>query len=142
MRVGISTDDLGGHNSACNSIGASNSRQEAFTVMEAVLTAIKSQVPSVLGDAKDTEMLQSPREKGYQCKSSRSERSAGFRAQRLKKPSAVCPAGSVLGHTARPPPLSHLQHLLLPDCSPHPSVLFPWASCRPPLLLPEFWGQE
>lgn len=57
--------DLGGHNSACNNIRASNSQTGGFTVMKEVLTVIKSQVPSVLGDAKDTEMLQSPQEKGY-----------------------------------------------------------------------------
>lgn len=33
--------------------------------MKEVLTVIKSQVPSVPGDTKDTEMLQSPQEKGY-----------------------------------------------------------------------------
>ena len=89
------------------------------------------QVPSVLGDAKDTEMLQSPRENGYQCRRSREARSAGPRADGLRKPLALRRACSDSCHLALPSPL--LQLLLWPPlgCFPHHFCPIPLGQLSP-----------
>lgn len=99
--------------------------------MEEVLTVMNFQVPSVLGDAEDTEMLQSPEDNGYQRRCSREAGSAVPRADGLRKPLALRQACSVCCPLALPSPLLQLLLWLPLGCFPHHFCLIPLGQLSP-----------
>lgn len=134
--------NLGGHNSACNNIRASNSQTGGFYSNERGSYSNQipgPQCPEGCEGHRDASVTSGKRLPVQELEEWEVSRAQGTKAQKALGclPSCLClgPHGSPFSSLA-------LVLWLPPDCSPHPSVLLPWASCRPPLLLPECWGQE